>query len=647
MPKINVLPKNVAELIAAGEVVERPASVIKELVENSIDARADAVTVEIQRGGITYIRVSDNGCGIEFDDVPKAFLRHATSKIKTGTDLDSISTLGFRGEALAATAAVAKVEMLTCAEGREIGTSYAISGGEELSHNEAGCPKGTTIIIRDVFYNTPARMKFLKKDVTEANYCSAVVDRIALSHPEISFKFIRDGKQTLSTSGDGNIKNTVYSVLGKDFSKSLIEVESSGGAVSVSGLVTKPVFCRPTRNNQFTFLNGRLVRSGTVTAAVEQAYKNSSMVGKFPGFVLFLNVPFDTVDVNVHPAKTEVRFSDEKIIFDCVYSAVKNALTLSDTRPQVAIKTPTFNRFENMSAKEYRQQAIVEPKFGEKTIAEKIYDKPPVGLHNNKSEISYLRNDTKPSFVNNYSVVGTDGKEEFPKNITEKKTVDVIIEKEAEQEKKVEEVIPDRKIQEIEQVIDNTVEDEPDVILIGEAFSTYIIVQKGESIFMIDKHAAHERIIFNELCKNKKIEVQPLLTAVPAVLAKEEYDAVISNTELLEASGFEIEDFGNSTVTVRAVPSYLVGENIPMLISEIAAGIIKTGTVSTEREENLFHTVACKAAIKAGSKTQGAEMLALAIKVLSSKDIMYCPHGRPVAFEIKKYELEKQFGRIQ
>ena len=653
MPTINVLPKNVAELIAAGEVVERPASVIKELIENSIDAGADAITVEIQRGGITYIRVSDNGCGIEHDDVPKAFLRHATSKIKSGIDLDSIATLGFRGEALAATAAVSKIDMLTCAEGCSIGTSYSIAGGEEINYSEAGCPKGTTIVIRDIFYNTPARMKFLKKDVSEANACGAVIDRIALSHPEISFKFIRDGKITLSTSGDGNIKNTVYSVLGRDFSKGLIEAEGSNGAVSVTGLISKPVFCRPTRNNQFCFINGRLVRSGTVIAAVEQAYKNSSMVGKFPGFVLFLTVPFDTVDVNVHPAKTEVRFSDEKLIFDCVYAAVKNALSTSDTRPQVAMKTPSFNRFENMTAAEYRQQAIKEPLSDEKTIAEKVYSKPPIGLHNAKKTTAFLRNDSTPDFVNRYSVVGTDGREKFPESDKKPEKIDVLIEKEPEEEvkkpviEKNDAFIPENKIEKINSELDDMVDDQPEIILIGEAFSTYIIVQKDDSIFMIDKHAAHERIIFNRLCKEKKIEVQPLLASVPVVLAKEEYDAIASNSELLENSGFEIEDFGNSTVMVRAVPAFLTGEDIPMLISEIADGIIKTGTVSTEREEDLFHTVACKAAIKAGARTQGTEMLALAKQVLSSKDIMYCPHGRPVAFEIKKYELEKQFGRIQ
>ena len=640
MPVINVLPKNVAELIAAGEVVERPASVIKELIENSIDAGADSITVEIQRGGITYIRVTDNGCGIEHNDVPKAFLRHATSKIKVGTDLDTIATLGFRGEALAAVSAVAKVEMLTCAKGSTVGTSYGISGGEEQFYDEAGCPEGTTIIIRDIFYNTPARMKFLKKDVTEANACAGVVDRIALSHPEISFKLIRDGKQTLNTAGDGNLKNTVYSVLGRDFSKGLISAQGEYGAVSVSGLVCKPVNCRPTRNNQFTYLNGRLVRSGTVVAAVEQAYKNSAMVGKFPGFVLYINIPYGTVDVNVHPAKTEVRFSDERSIFDAVYATVKNALSSSDTRPQVGLKTPAFNPFERMTSQEYRQQAI---KTEEKTIAEQVYTKP---VHEKnysnisftpkqKTEVSVLRQETKvPDFVNNYPVLKAEDIEPKVSKVPFKAEVNVDIEVEPVEGKKT-------------QAIENIVDEEPEIILIGEAFSTYIIVQKNDSIFMIDKHAAHERILFNRLKENREIQVQALLTSVPVTLTKEEYDTITDNTELLSLAGFEIEDFGNSTVIVRAVPSFLTNQDISALISEIAESIAVSGTVSTEREENLYHTVACKAAIKAGGRTSDLEKLELAKKVLGSKDIMYCPHGRPVAYEIKKYELEKQFGRIQ
>lgn len=611
MPKINLLPKQVAELIAAGEVVERPSSVIKELVENSIDAGATVITVEIKNGGISYIRITDNGCGISREDVPLAFLRHATSKIKVDNDLDRISTLGFRGEALAAVSSVSRVELLTKTKEEQIGTHYLIEGSEEKDCSDAGCPQGTTIIIRDLFYNTPARMKFLKKDVSEANSCAAVIDRIALSHPEISFKFIRDGKQTLSTMGDGKIKSAVYSVLGREFSSSLIETENEQNSIKVTGLICKPIACKPTRNNQFTFLNGRLVRSGTVVAATEQAYKNSAMVGKFPSFVLYINVPFDTVDVNVHPAKTEVRFSDEKLIFESVYVAVKNALSKGDTRPEVKITKPAFNPFVRMSTEEFKQSAIEIEK--PKPIINTSEIKPTEPKTN-----LVFKSEQKPEFLNNFSYT--------------------VIEK-----PKLQTVTPKTNV-DIEKTI---TEETPEITVIGEAFKTYIIAQMGDSIFMIDKHAAHERIIFNKLKKERKTEVQALLTPVTVILPKEEYNAVIQNTDLLLESGFETEDFGNNSVVVRAVPATLIGENVSNLLSEAAESLITAKTVRTEREENLFHTVACKAAIKAGYNTTAEEMLSLAEKVLFSDDIMYCPHGRPVAYEIKRNELEKQFGRIQ
>lgn len=646
MPKINLLPKNVAELIAAGEVVERPASVIKELVENSIDAGATTVTVEINRGGITYIRVTDNGCGIEHNDVPTAFLRHATSKIKEAYDLDSIATLGFRGEALAAVSSVARVEMLTAVKDAEFGTHYRIDGGEEVEYDEIGCPEGTTIIIRDIFYNTPARMKFLKKDVSEANACAAVIDRIALSHPEVSFKFIRDGKQTLSTVGDGKVKGTVYSVLGRDFSNSLIDVDFENKGITVTGLTCKPVSCKPTRNSQFTFLNGRLVRSGTVVAAVEQAYKNSAMVGKFPGFVLYINLPFETVDVNVHPAKTEVRFSDERVVFEAVYAAIKNALSKGDTRPEIKLKN-AFNPFENVPAAEYRQQKInteIKEKT-EKTIAEKIYGENLKPLNTQREPVftpktQILRDDTKPQLNSKVSYIGKNGEKTEP--MTAEEFGNYLKNKENEPVK-----TPEPIKKEVSVDIEVEEDEREAIILIGEAFSTYIVVQMGESVFMIDKHAAHERIIFNQLRKTHKTEVQQLLTPATAVLTSEEYDAVINNLEVLLRSGFEIEDLGNSAVAVRGIPSFLIGEDVPSLVSEMAVSLIKSGRVSLDREDDLFHTVACKAAIKAGMKTSRAELQSLAEKVLYSEDIMYCPHGRPVAFEIKKRELEKQFGRIQ
>lgn len=619
MPEIRVLPKEISELIAAGEVVERPASVIKELVENSIDAGADNITVEIQHGGITYMRITDNGCGIARNDVPTAFLRHATSKIKSSGDLNAIGTLGFRGEALAAVSSVAKVEMFTKPRENDLGTHYEIDGGQEKLCEEAGCPDGTTIVIRDIFYNTPARMKFLKKDVSEANAAAAVVERIALSHPEIAFKLIRDGKQSLMTPGDGKINTTVYSVLGREFAGTLMEVDGGLDGIGVKGLTCKPVSCRPTRNYQFVFLNGRLVRSGTVTAAVEQAYKNSAMIGKFPGFVLYLSVPLDTVDVNVHPAKTEVRFSDERRIFDAVYSSVRSALSKGDTRPEVKLKEPVFNPFERMSTAQYRQQPISKP-----TVAEEIYKVKP-SLHNTTETVTFRDA--------NYNHDKTEKTVYVPEKVINPPA--------AEPEKPI---APERVAVDITREVED---EKPPVTLIGEAFLTYIIVQMGESVFMIDKHAAHERILFNKLKKEQKTEMQALLTAITVSLTREEYNAVISNTEKLSKAGFEVEDFGNSSVRVSAVPAALTKEDIPSVISELAGDLLKGKAPDAERLDDMYHTVACKAAIKAGSRTSPLEMQKLAERVLYSDDVMYCPHGRPVAFEIKRRELEKQFGRIQ
>ncbi|MCQ2440436.1 MAG: DNA mismatch repair endonuclease MutL [Clostridia bacterium] len=608
MPKINLLPKQISELIAAGEVVERPASVVKELAENSIDALSKHITVEIQHGGITYIRITDDGCGISYSDVPCAFLRHATSKISTADDLDSISTLGFRGEALAASSSVSKIELFTKTSGEQFGTHYIIEGGNEVVYEENGCPDGTTIIVRDLFYNTPARMKFLKKDVSEGNAVSAVIERMALSHPEISFKLIRDGKQTLSTSGDGKLDSAIYSVLGREFSSSLIPLNGESDRIKVTGYVCKPVFCRQSRAGQFIFLNGRLVNSKTVMAAVEQAYKNSAMIGKFPAFLINVEMPFDTVDVNVHPAKTEVRFSDEKRIFEAVHYAVKNALSVGDTRPVIDVSAnlkKTF--FEHMDVKQYRQQAVSTDALDTKTVAEKVYE------NVIENPLTVLRQDTTPLFT---------------------KKVDVNI--------SVCDDIPEPK-----QVVENEYKPTEEVKFIGEAFSTYIVAEKGNSIFLIDKHAAHERMLFNKLKSEEKAQTQVLLTPVTVRMSANEYDAVIKNGQLLEKAGFEVDDFGNGTVVVRAVPSVLGDADIELCLTEVASSLLEKGSVEIEMLERLYHTVACKAAIKAGYITSKTELLELAKKVLSNDDIMYCPHGRPVAFEIKKYDLEKQFGRIQ
>ena len=624
MPKIHLLEKSVAELIAAGEVVERPASVIKEMVENSIDAGSKRITVEIQRGGITMMRITDDGCGINHEDVPLAFMRHATSKIKSADDLDAIFTLGFRGEALAATASVSKIEMLTKTAENEIGTHYCIDGGVETLYEQTGCPNGTTIVVNDLFYNTPARMKFLKKDVSEGNAVAAVMDRVALSHPEISFKLIRDGKMTLFTSGDGKLESVIYTVLGRDFAKSIINIETQNDGISVIGSICKPISCRQSRAWQFVFLNGRFVHSGTVTAAVEQAYKNSAMVGKFPAFVLNIGVPAETVDVNVHPAKTEIRFSDERRIFDAVYRSVKTALTSGDTRP-VINPSGLGGGFAKMSATEYRQQTMSEinPKktelFQPSVKVSEVVAKPQV--------VNRLHDINKPIFSREEKMV------EFIKP-TNTKTLNVDIE--VDEEPKMPQTKPH-----------TTQAEDFEVRLIGEAFRTYIIAEKGNSIFLIDKHAAHERLLFEALKQQQTVETQALLLPQRVNLSKEEYDAAIENLELLTKAGFEVEDFGNGTLILRAFPSALGNYDAVSAFGEAVASLTVRGSVEIEKIENLYHTIACKAATKAGYRSSDAELLKLAQRILENNDIMYCPHGRPVAFELKKNDLEKHFGRIQ
>lgn len=619
------MPKDVFELISAGEVVERPASAVKEAVENSIDAKSKHITVEIRRGGISYIRITDDGCGIDREDVPLAFVSHATSKIKDAKDLDAISSLGFRGEALAAAGSVSRVEMFTRTESEETGTHYIIEGGAEIIYDECGAEKGTTLIIRDLFYNTPARMKFLKKDFSEGNAVAAVMQRAALSHPEIAFKFIRESKTEFITSGNGDLKAAIYSVLGREFASSLIPVNSEVNGISVSGYVCKPVFCRQSRAGQYTFLNGRFVRSGTVCAAAEQAYKNSSMTGKFPSFVLNLTVPFSSVDVNVHPAKTEVRFSDEKRIFDAVYSSVKASIFSNDTRPQIniggikkAIPSPdtvSDEKFVQTSAPIHieKKTEAVKPELSEI-----------------KPSVLNFKQDSTPFFLRDDIVIPK--REEINVNPPQ-------IKKEPEIK------MPEPEIKAEEEPVSAP---EPEIRLIGEAFRTYIIVEKGESVFMIDKHAAHERIIFNELVKNTAVSSQALLEPRSVTLEPAVYSAVCENLDEFEKAGFEIEDFGNLSIVVRAVPSVLRREDVAETVIEAARLFMSGGTaVSNDLKEDILHTVACKAAIKANFTTPPEEMLSLAKKVLSDREVFYCPHGRPVAYELSKRDLERQFKRIQ
>lgn len=625
MPKIDLLPKEIAELIAAGEVVERPASIVKELVENSIDAGAKHITLEINRGGILYIRVTDDGCGISANDVPLAFLRHATSKIKTASDLDKISSLGFRGEALAATAIVSKVELFTKQKEDVFGTHYIIEGGKEVLIEENGCPDGTTIIVRDIFYNTPARMKFLKKDITEGNTVAAVFEKIALSHPDISFKLIRDGKITLNTSGDGKLYSAIYSILGREIASTLIPLETKG-VISVSGYICKPAFCRKSRAVQYVFLNGRYVQSNTVMAAVEQAYKNSAMIGKYPAFVINITIPFETVDVNVHPSKTQVRFSDEKRIFDEVYISTKNAIVAGDTRPEIILnKKPTT--FGRMTTEQFKQEFV--------KITSTSIEKP---------KIEVLENDTEKTIPSRV-VFNSDTTPFY-----ERKDVKDIIEKTKSENlnTSVEATcsIAEKELK-TKTDIETAVDFDEEARFIGEAFSTYIIVEKGDSIYLIDKHAAHERINFNRLKNTIKVESQQLLFPVNVRLGNEEYTAIVDNVLLLNKAGFEIEEFGNTSVIVRAVPAMLKNEDVCDMVVEAAKNLLIKGIPESERLDRIYHTVACKAAIKGGNTTSAKELETLAKTVLTDNTIMYCPHGRPVAYKLTRKELEKQFGRIQ
>ena len=610
MPQIKLLPKHIAELIAAGEVVERPASVIKELLENSIDAKASVITVEIKNGGVSFMRVTDNGCGINKDEVRTAFLRHATSKINSEYDLERISSLGFRGEALASVSAVSRVELLTKAENSD-GVKYVIHGGEEVDFFDVGCPNGTTIIIRDIFYNTPARMKFLKKDVTEGNAVAAVVERLALSHPEISFKFIRDDKLVLNTSGDNKLLSAIYSCLGKEFSSNLIEVNDNVGGIKVTGFTCSPFNCRANRNGQYFFVNKRFVRSGTAMAAVEQAYKNSTMVGKFPAFVLFIDIPFETVDVNVHPAKTEIRFSNEKMVFDAVYVATKNALFSKDERPTLNINKP-IEHFEKDKAEQSKFEFSLELKGETK------------------------ENDGALTFDLNLNKVEKPNVEEIfkPNDLT----ASVLMDKQ-----------PDYSFNNTT-AVENKIEtnesdfDEYQLKFIGEVFGTYIIVQYKNKVYFIDKHAAHERIIFNNL--NVKIDEQLLLMPLMIKLSAEDYNAIVNNIEILKEYGIVLDDFGDGQVMLRAVPSVISG-NFEDMIYEIAEKLRNFKRPVTNREEELLHSISCKAAIKSHDISTEAELIKLAAKVLSDKNVMYCPHGRAVAFELTKSTIEKQFGRIK
>lgn len=703
MGVINVLDKHIAELIAAGEVVERPSSVIKELVENSIDAGAKNITVEIKNGGTTFMRVADDGCGIYRDDIKKAFLRHATSKVKTANDLDMISTLGFRGEALASISAVSRLQVITKNENEEIGSCYEIEGGDEISLEEAGCPTGTTFVIRDLFYNIPARSKFLKKDVAEGNAVSALMDKIVLSHPEVAFTFIRDGKQVLRTFGDGKLLSAIYSVFGKDFAKGLIPVDYTLDSVTVKGYISKPINSRPNRNMQNFFINGRFVKTRTGMAALEEAYKGSIMVGKFPSAVLQLTVPYEIIDVNVHPAKIEVRFINERPVFDAIYHAVKTALQQGDERKQIHFKENTafneikkvnpfnnaqavfakaenapaekpikpieriepvlknsepkpYNPFDELDLKDEKPKpvSIDNLKMSDSSNPFDIYSKQAIKrnseLENKKAEFSKQKLEKAEQLI----LKATQQEESLPKQeITVDDLTAESTETPIETEISKEEVKPLKEISENKtdnnDALTELPKEQTKLRFLGEAFNTYIIVEKNDNeVLIIDKHAAHERIIYEKLkADSGSANVQYLLTPITVTLDKIDYDAAVSNLDMFAKCSFDVEDFGNGTLLVRSAPQYLAATEIADCITEMS-GYIASGKkdIYTEKMDWFYHNVSCRSAIKAGNKSTVQELMDIAWTLEKNPQIKYCPHGRPICIVMTKYEIEKQFGRL-
>lgn len=636
MARINVLPKEIYQLIAAGEVVERPSSVVKEMIENSLDAGAKNITLEIKNGGSTYIRITDDGCGIERDDVRKVFISHATSKISKKDDLNSIGTLGFRGEAMASISAVSKVELLTKAENEEIGTRYEIAGGEELEFDDAGCPNGTTIVVRDIFFNTPARMKFLKKDVTEGNQVAGIVDRMAISHPEISFRFIRDGKQVLITSGNGDLKSTVYSVLGKEMSDSLMSVDYSFNDMRITGFVSKPTASRKSRAGQYFYINNRIVKSKTAMAALEQAYKNTIMVGRFPACVLNIELNPAQVDVNVHPAKTEVRFANEKPIFDLVYYAVKTAIENDRTVKEVEFKENPIYRQESKNVYQNNDNKSFQAKFD----FFKKKDEPP--------SQQVIKTKPREDF---WQVEAPKPEYKIARDEKPKARVDINIEYEEPEEISTAKSEDAHREQNFEKVVITDEKDNENIIpnfkLIGEAFKTYLIVEIENELYFIDKHAAHERMNFERFRAQATVETQMLLAPVVVNLTKDEFIAISENVELIKKCGFELEEFGESQIIVRAIPSLVDGDSVKDLMLEIAQKLLEHKTdILPDKIDWIYHSASCRGAVKAGDYTSRQEQEMFVKKLLSMPNIRFCPHGRPVFIKMSKYDIEKQFGRV-
>ena len=717
MAEIYVLDKHTAELIAAGEVVERPASVVKELLENSIDAGASQITVSIESGGVRLIEISDNGTGIEAKYIPTAFIRHATSKIRTESDLTSIHTLGFRGEALASVASVARVEVLTRTEADECASLYRIEGGEEQPIEPGARGVGTTIRVRDLFFNTPARMKFLKKDSSEGTFVADIVGHVALSHPEVSFKFVREGKLQYVTPGDGQLRSAAYAVLGREFSRDLVEVDNREGVYRVWGLITQPRSCRASRSMQYFYINGRYVRNRTMMAGMEMAFKGTMMQGKFPGGILLLEMPADLVDVNVHPAKTEVRFARENDIFDLVYHAVKLALSqpgtgerqfvfddaknndASNENKNNEIKSENDvknNRFTGLSAVISGQ---AEP--GSLPHPTENAARPAAAAVSRPTQPSAPERDILPLPVKAPEAVASEpthtwttvaASEPLPMNAVLHSPESIgTAEPEKAMEPPVFRVAANESQLDIEADYDLPnvtqdqmaawepgpspeperpplpeasdaprqsatpeqlgfdVQDGPEPLrYVGELFRTYILAERGDEVCIIDKHAAHERQLFEKLAAHYgDVPSQLLLEPLVVELSAEEKTALLANLDLLESAGLEVSDFGGSSVCLRSVPADVEQGSAEDLLVELAAKLARgSRDALNERTEWVLHSISCRAAIKAGDHTSPQELMALAEKILSGEVPPFCPHGRPCVLKLTRKELEKQFGRI-
>lgn len=652
MPKIQQLSPHVADLIAAGEVVERPASAAKELVENAIDAGARNVTVELQNGGMTFLRVTDDGCGIPADEAETAFLRHATSKLRQAADLEAIHTLGFRGEALAAISSVSRIDLLTKTADAPFGLSLHLEAGKVTQREEAGCPDGTTIIVRDLFFNTPARMKFMKRDTVEGSALLDTVRRLAVAHPEVSFRVLREGEELLHTSGDGQLLGAVYAVLGRQTAKDMIAVDSHWEKIALTGFVTKPTATRGNRSGQLFFVNGRFVRSKTLMAALEEAYRNRMMVGRFPACVLHLHIPEHLVDVNVHPAKTEVKFLNEREVFDCVRYGVQGALDGDAGRVELKLNSghtaaPRQDFYRTMTAEEYRE-------FSKAAQNAPRVQPSAAALNSLKSPSRFEPTKTAPELTNrsvgddahiappagisHFPVPAVTGTPAEPANHSVGDDAHIVPSADA----------PHPPASDQAEPLDQTALPLPEQTwrLVGEAFDTYLIVEQGAELLLIDKHAAHERILFEKLrARTEPVLPQLLLQPIVCTPEREETAVLLENSALLAEFGYDYTDLGGA-LAIRQIPAELDSAEAASSLTALAEELLAGKQLAPEAlRDNLLHTVACKAAIKGSRHTDEAEKRALVAEVLSRSDIQYCPHGRPVCIRLTRSQLERQFKR--